>query len=238
MSMDVLAIGAHPDDLEIGVGGLLHQLARRGLRVAMLDLTRGEMGTRGTPELRADEADAAARLLGVSIRENAGLPDGAIANTREQQRAVIPFIRRHRPRLMLAPMSPDRHPDHAAAHGLVYNANYFSGLARIDTGQEPYRCPALWYYHPYSESAMPTFVVDISEDYEAKTAALRAHASQFFNPDFDGPPTYISSEAFWESIHTRAAYWGSRIGARYGEALYADAPVRMDIAYHIQQISP
>ncbi len=236
MSMDVLAVGAHPDDLEIGVGGLLHQLTRRGLHIAMLDLTRGEMGTRGTPELRAREADAAARLLGVSIRENAGLPDGAVANTTEQQRAVIPFIRKHRPRLILAPMSPDRHPDHAAAHHLVYDANYFSGLARIDTGQEPYRCSAIWYYHPYTESAIPLFVVDISEDYEAKVAALRAHASQFFNPDFDGPPTYISSKVFWDSIHTRAAYWGSRIGARYGEALYADAPVRMDVAHFLRSI--
>lgn len=230
MNVDILAVGAHPDDLEIGVGGLLHQLARRGMRVAMLDLTRGEMGSRGTPALRAQEAEAAAQILGVAARDNAGLPDGAVANITEQQRAVIPFVRKYRPHLILAPMAPDRHPDHAAACGLLRDANYFSGLARIDTGQEPYRCPALWHYHPYLESAMPPFIVDISDDFEAKIAALRAHASQFFNPGFDGPRTYISSEAFWDSIRTRAAYWGSRIGARYGEALYTDTPVRIDFA--------
>ncbi len=229
MSVDVLAIGAHPDDVELGVGGLLHKLVSRGKSVAVLDLTQGELGTRGTPEQRLREAQEASRLLGIAARDNAGLPDGAIANTAEQQRRLIPFIREYRPQVILAPMSVDRHPDHHAAHRLVLDANYLAGLERIDTGQARHRATHLYYYHPYAESAMPTFIVDISEHFEAKMAAVRAHESQFYNPNGTEPETYISSKAFWESIEKRAAYWGSRINAAYGEALYADGPVRLDL---------
>lgn len=227
---DVLAVGAHPDDVELGIGGLVHKLTQRGYSVGILDLSRGEMGTGGTLEERAEEARRAAEILGVVSRENAGLPDGALANTTDQQRKVIPVLRAFRPKLLLAPMHTDRHPDHIAAHHLVRDANYFAGLSRIETGQEPYRASTVYYYHPYFEDAgAPQFIVDISEHFDAKVAALKAHASQFLNPDYDAQPTYVASEAFWESIRTRAAYWGHRVNVAYGEPLFADRPVGVDL---------
>lgn len=226
MNVDVLAVGAHPDDVELGIGGLLHKLAQHGHTVGILDLTRGEMSTRGSIEERDAEARDAARILGAVRRENAGLPDGAVANTHEQQMRTIFFIRAHRPRILIALMDDDRHPDHRAAHALVRDAAYFSGLARIDTGQEPYRPLITYFYHPYYEDrAAPALVVDISDHFEAKTEALRAHKSQFHNPDYPGEPTFISSPEFWESIRTRAAYWGGLVHVKYGEPLYAPGPI-------------
>ena len=229
MSVHVLAIGAHPDDVELGVGGTVHKLTQRGYSVAILDLTQGEMGTRGSVAERAEEGKAAARILGVAVRECAGLPDGGLANTTEQQRRIIPFIRKHRPAMLLIPKAPDRHPDHAAAHGLARDANYFSGLERIETGEERHRTPRAYFYNPYFESEMPSLIVDISDHFEAKLEALGAHASQFHNPDYPGKETFISSRRFWESITTRAAYWGQQIGAAYGEPLFSEAPIALDL---------
>ena len=236
MNVDVLAVGAHPDDVELGVGGLIHKLTQRGLKVAILDLTRGEMSSRGTVEERAAEASRGAEIMGVAHRENAGLPDGAVANTHDQQLRVIPFLRRYRPRVLLATMDNDRHPDHRAAHALVRDAAYFSGLARIETDAVPYRPPISYYYHPYYEDGPPTFIIDISEHFEAKLEALRAHASQFHNPGYQGVATLISSAAFWDSIRTRAAYWGNRINAVYGEPLYAPGPVGLDVPPGLERI--
>lgn len=233
--VDVLAVGAHPDDVELGIGGLVCKLAQQGYRVGILDLTRGEMSSRGTVDERAREAANAARILGVACRENAGLPDGAVANTTEQQRAVIPFIRALRPRVLLAPMDDDRHPDHRAAHAVVRDAAYFAGLARIDTGHEPYRPPVQYYYHPYYEASVPQMIVDISEQFDAKIESLRAHASQFYNPAYEGRATYISSPTFWESIKVRAAYWGARINVSYGEPLYAEGPIRIALPPGLDQ---
>ena len=227
--LDLLAVGAHPDDVDLGVGGLLHKYARQGRRVGILDLTRGEMGSRGTPEERDMEAQTAAGILGAVVRDNACLPDGAVANTSEQQHRVISFIRQYRPRILLATMEKDRHPDHHAAHALVRDAAYFSGLRKIETGCAPYRPPYIYYFHPYEEARMPDFIIDISDDFEAKLSALRAHASQFHNPNYSGPTTRIASAEFWDSIQTRAAYWGSRIQVRFGEALYNNGPAAVDL---------
>lgn len=226
MTVDVLAVGAHPDDVELGIGGTLHKLVQNGYTTGILDLTRGEMSTRGSLDERAAESERAAQILGVVRRECAGLPDGALANTHEQQQRVIPFIRSFRPKLLIIPMDLDRHPDHRAAHGLVRDAAYFSGLTRIETEQDPYRPPTTYYYHPYYDGLEPPqVVVDISDHFEAKLEALRAHASQFHNPDYSGEETHIASEEFWDSIRTRAAYWGHLIGVKYGEPLYSDGPV-------------
>ncbi len=224
--VDVLAIGAHPDDVELGCGGMLAKLSQQGKRVIVLDLTRGEMGSRGDADLREQEAAEAARILGVHCRDNAQLPDGGLANTTEQQRVIIPFIRKYRPRAILTLMAPDRHPDHGAAHALGRDANYYAGLQRIDTGQEPYRAPHIYYFHPYTEFAgAPPCVFDISEVFEKKINALKAYASQFHNPDFQGAPTFISTQEFWDGIETRARFWGGRIHVEFGEPLYADAPL-------------
>lgn len=229
MSMDVMAVGAHPDDVEVGIGGLVHKLASRGRKVAVLDLTRGEMGSRGTPEERLEEAAEAAHILGVAERANAELSDGGIANTQEQRRAVIPFVRKWRPRVLFAPMRNDRHPDHDAAHFLVRDANYFAGLTRIETGQEAYRAPRVYYYAVYGERAIPDLVADITGHLDAKLEALAAYRSQFHNPDYAGPATYVSSPEFWESFRTRAHYLGGRIGVDFGEPLYCDAPLGVDV---------
>jgi len=224
VTVDVLAISPHPDDVEIGVGGLLHKLARRAHAVAILDLTGGELASRGTVDERRAEAAEAARILRAATRESAGLADGHIANTPAQRLEVIPFIRALRPRVILAPR-PDRHPDHGAAGDLVRDANFFAGVAAVDTGQEPYRAPIVYFYTVHGDPEPPSLVVDISEDFEEKLAALRAYRSQFHNPGYEGAPTYVSSPAFWDAIQTRAAYWGSCIRARYGEPLYSEGPV-------------
>ena len=231
MSIDVLAVGAHPDDADLGVGGTLLKLAAQGLRTGILDLCRGELSSRGTVAERTAEASEAGRMLGVAEREQAGLPDGGIENTPVQREAVIRVIRAQQPKILLAPMSPDRHPDHVAAHALVRDANFFSGVAGVETGQAPWRASHVFHYNAYYEAPeTPAFVVDISAHFEAKLAALRAFASQFHNANYDGPETWVSSEAFWDSITTRALYWGGRIGARYGEPLYGEGPVRIDLA--------
>ena len=230
MTLDVLAIGPHPDDADLGVGGTLLVHAARGMRVGILDLTRGELSSRGTVKERSAEAEESAKRLNLAVRENAGLPDGGVDNTDEQRRVVIPIIRRLRPRVILAPAPADRHPDHRAAHALVRDANFFAGVSRIDTGDAPYRTPEMWYYHPYFETdETPAAVINISDQFERKLEALSAFRSQFYNPDYPGPETYVASKAFWDAIETRAAYWGYRIGARYGEPLFREGPVGLEV---------
>ncbi len=225
---DLLAIGAHPDDADLGVGGMLANAARQGLRVAMLDLTRGELGTRGTSEERGLEAAAAARVLGVDTRVNAGLPDGALADTPEQRLVVIQKIRELRPKVILAPMRHDRHPDHEAAHALARATNFMAGLPKVETGQAPHRAGHIYFYHAYFNSPEPpSMVLDVSEVFELKLSALREFRSQFHNPDRNEPETAISTAAFWEQIATRAAFWGNQVGVRHGEPLYSLGPLGM-----------
>lgn len=229
MAVDVLAIGAHPDDVELGVGGLMALCASQGLSTAILDLTRGEMSSRGTPKEREHEAAAAAKILSVSDRENAHLPDGGIQNTQEQQRILIPILRRLAPRVLMTHHHADRHPDHRAAHDLVRDANYFAGLSAIEGEDPPHRASELYYFHPYYQGTeAPSIVIDVSEHMETKLEALRAHKSQFHNPDYGGTETMVSSSSFWEGIRTRAAFWGNSAGVPYAEALYIDGPVKLN----------
>lgn len=222
----VLAIGAHPDDVELGCGGLLARLVDLGKRVAILDLTRGELSSRGTVEERQIEAENAAAILGLCARENAGLPDGGLCNIPDQRRAIIPFIRKYRPRVVLTLMVPDRHPDHAATHELAKEACFLSGLRRIETGQPPHRPEKIFYFHPYLDMDMNPFtIVNISGYFQKKLDSIAAHRSQFYNPDYEGAGTYISSPEFWESIEIRARFWGNRVGVSHGEAIYADSPI-------------
>ncbi len=229
MTVDVLAVGAHSDDVELGIGALIHKMAQAGHSVAILDLSRAELSTRGNPEERAKEAARAAEILGVKHRVCAGLPDGGIANTDEQRRAVIPFLREYRPRILLTTMAPDRHPDHTAAHALVRDANFAAGVRRIETGQAPHRAESLFFFHPYYDSETPQLVVDVSGHAEAKLEALRAYASQFYNPEHPGEETLIASKSFWDGITARLAYWGARAKVTHGEPLYAESPLPMDL---------
>jgi len=224
-AFEILAIGAHPDDVEVGVGGLVAKLTRAGKRVAILDLTEGERGSRGTVEERRIEAEKASKILGVAHRFSARLPDGGIANIDAMRREIVEVVRALRPAVLIAPMHTDRHPDHDAAHYLVRDANYLAGLQKFEGAHAPHRAGQVYYYRVYGDWTPPSAVIDVSETFEIKQAALRAYASQFFNPEYEGTETYVSSEAFWNGIVTRAAYWGSRIGRTYGEPVYTDGPI-------------
>jgi len=224
---DLLVVGAHPDDVEVGVGGIAAKAAKAGKRVAILDLTEGELGSRGSVEERRSEAQAASAALGAILRANAQLPDGGIANCDAQRRKLITHLRNLRAAVLLCPMHTDRHPDHDAAHYLVLDANYLAGLSRIETGQEPHRAAHVYYYRVYGESTPPSALIDISDVFETKLAALRAYKSQLFNPQYEGTATFVSSEAFWNSIRVRAEYWGARIGVKYAEPIYSDAPIAL-----------
>jgi bacillithiol biosynthesis deacetylase BshB1 len=229
MNVDVLAIGAHPDDVDLGVGGTLLLLAAQGFTTAILDLTQGEAASRGTADERVREADKSARILQVRERYNAELPDGGIANTPEQRLRIIPFIRALKPTVILHHHATDRHPDHGVAHALVRDANFFAGVSTVETDEDPYRAPYLYSYHPYQDSADPPAVVmDVSDFQERKLRALKSFKSQLYNPGYAGPETYVSSPEFWDNITTRAAYWGSRVGVTYGEPLYSAGPLLMN----------
>lgn len=219
MTVDVLAVSPHPDDVELHCGGFMIKMADAGYRTAVVDLTRGEMGTRGTVEKRRAETRVASEILGLAARENLALPDTGIATTPEQRLAVIRAIRTYRPRLLLLPYHAARHPDHTHASQLVQDAAFLAGLAKIDTGQEPHRSPQLICYltHYRHRDAVPSFIVDISEHFDKKLKAIRAYASQFYNPASSEPETYISRPEFLDEIEMYNRYCGLLIGARYGE---------------------
>lgn len=232
MTLDVLAIGAHPDDVEIGCGATLAQLARSGRRVGIGHLTRGEAGTRGTPEQRRREAEAAAATLGASALEWLDLGDGGLRTDRQAEDAVVALVRRLRPRMLLAPAATDRHPDHERAHRLAVDAAYYAGLRKRGEG-EPHRPDAVWCYmlhHPFE----PQVVVDATDGWEAKQAALDAYESQLHQPDGggqdDGPRTLVASQGFRAALEGRARHYGLMVGATFGEPFALRRPVRADAA--------
>ena len=216
-TVEILAVGAHPDDVELGCGGTLALLARRGRSVGILDLTRGEAGTRGTPETRAAEAAESARILGARFRDGLDLGDGNLRTDRAAELEVVDVIRRRRPRLVLAPLPSDRHPDHVRAGRLVTDAAFYSGLRALETGRPPHR-PQQVVYFPSTFLAEPTFLVDVSAALETKLTAVRAFRSQFFDPESREPETFISSPEFLEGVTARARSFGrlANVGAAEG----------------------
>jgi N-acetylglucosamine malate deacetylase 1 len=229
-ALDVLAVGTHPDDLEISCGGTLILLANRGHRVGAADLTRGELGTRGSGEIRAREAAAANQILKVSVRENLDIPDGDIENNIENRLRVIRLLRKHRPRLLLVPYWEERHYDHVRASRMVAEAAFQSGLPKIHTGQESFR-PFRTLFYAGRISFRPSFVVDISDTFEAKVQALRCYGSQFHNPSSASlasePQTVISTPYALEALETMCRYYGAMIGARYGEPFLLREPLEL-----------
>ena len=223
MKLDLIAFGAHPDDTELGCSGTLASLAKAGKSVGVIDLTRGEMGSRGTLQKREEEAATSSALIGLAMRKNLGLPDTEILNTREFQLPIIRELRRYRPHIVILPPFEDRHPDHGMAARLLSDAVFYSGLVKIETRteegalQEPYRPPHVLTYMldtPFE----PDLVYDISETMETKKQAVRAFDSQFDVADpGDEPATYISDPSFFETLIARARRYGYRAGFTFGE---------------------
>ncbi len=236
-SLHVLAVAAHPDDVELSCGGTICAMVDEGYRVGIVDLTRGELGTRGTPELREEEARAASKILGIHTRENLAMPDGNIVNDERNRLALIRVVRRYRPHVLLINAPEDRHPDHAAAARLAIDAQFYAGLARIESfddqgvPQSPWR-PQHVLHYMQSIDFQPTFVVDVSKVWTRRMEALRAFGTQFHQGDEeegDGPQTFISAPQFIEWVEARARVLGYRIGADYGEGLlYHQGPIGVD----------
>lgn len=220
--LDILAFSPHPDDAELGCGGSLILAADQGLDVGVADLSEGEMSSRGTPVQRGLEKKKAAELLGLRERLLVGLPDTKIGTEPAHRAAIIQLIRETRPRVVLAPYGEDRHPDHAAASKLVREACFLAGVHKVGAGQ-PHR-PERVFYYMIHQPFTPSFVVDISMVWERKMAAVLAYETQF-QTDASGPETAISRSDFLRFIEARAIWFGTMIGAAYGEAFYTPGPV-------------
>jgi len=228
MGVDVLAIGAHPDDVELAIGASAAKLVDLGHEVVMLDLTRGEMGSRGTPELRAEEAAAAAEVLGVAERIGLDMGDGILMDTLENRRQLIEVIRRTRPKLILAPYWDDLHPDHAAAGQLVRSVIYPVGFANYPAEGEPYRANEALFYMMHT-AFEPSFVFDVTGYWEKKLEAIRCYGSQVGPRADDGmdPPTNLSHPDFFRRLEGRSRHFGHLIGRTFGDAFITVRPVPM-----------
>lgn len=226
MHVDLLAFGPHPDDIEIGMAGTVAKHAALGARAGLCDLTRGELGSNGTPEARVQEGDAAARVLGAAWRVNLGLPDGGLSPTRDQVTAVAELIRRSQPSIVAIPHARDRHPDHGAAHLLLVRAIFDAGLRRFPATGDPWRARAVCSYFINDHDA-PSFVVDVSEFYERKREALACYRSQFSAESPDAVVTRLTSPLFAQLVESRDSHFGARADVRWAEGFVAQQPLRM-----------
>ena len=221
MKVDILAIGAHPDDVELGCGGTIAKLISEGKKVAIIDLTEGELGTRGTNETRAQEAATASEILGISARENLKMKDGFIINSQEYQFRIIEMIRKYQPEIVLCNAIDDRHPDHAKAAKLVSDACFLSGLVKIKTdyegeSQKSWRPKQVFHYIQW-KNIEPDFVMDISGFLDKKIEACLAYKTQFYDPTSTEPMTPIATKDFLESLTYRAQDLGRLSGVEYAE---------------------
>ncbi len=237
MKLDVLAIGAHPDDIELACGGTVARMVKSGHHVGIVDLTRGELGTRGSREIREQEAADAARVLGIDVRINLDIPDGNVEITRDNVVKLISVIRMYKPDLLLIPHWLERHPDHEHAHTLAKEAWYYSGLVKIETRaegaiQEPHR-PKKYDHFMQKYDFAPSFIVDISDSIDVRMEAVRCFRSQFFDPNSKERETLLSRPDFLEFIETRLRYFGSVIGTRYGEPFFSVDPVGIGDVFHL-----
>lgn len=222
MKLDILAFASHPDDIELGCAGTLLAHIAAGKKVGIIELTRGELGTRGTPEIRAAEAAASSKVMGITVRDNLGFADGFFVNDKEHQLKVVEKVRQYQPEIVIMNAIHDRHPDHGKGSRLVSEACFFSGLRMVPTvdmhgeEQQAWR-PKVVYHFIQDRHIVPDLVVDITPYWEKKLETIRAFKSQFFNPDDSSPNTYISSPEFLRFIEARALEYGHAIGVTYGE---------------------
>ena len=227
--LDVLAVFSHPDDAELTVAGTLLKLKKLGYRTGVCDMTRGEMGTRGTPEIRAKEALEAARVMKLDVRVNLEQPDGHVWPTEVARTALVRALRTHRPKVLLTTHEDDPHPDHASTSIIVRQAARLASMGRYDeeSGMRPVPMPAIM-HSLFSRRIVPSFVVDVSEFVDEKMSAIRAYASQFFNEQSQEPATRISDRGFLPEIEYRMRYFGSLIGVAAGEPFYVREALNVD----------
>jgi bacillithiol biosynthesis deacetylase BshB1 len=221
LKLDILVLAAHPDDAELGCSGTIAAQVAKGNKVGVVDLTHGEMGTRGTPELRLQEAAYAAEILGLSVRENMGFQDVFFKDDTEHQLKLIQVIRKYQPEIVLANAITDRHPDHGKGASLATNACFMSGLTKIETSQDGVK-QAAWrpkfvYHYIQNNYIQPDFIVDITEFWDTKVKSIAAFGSQFYDPESKEPASFISSPEFLPFIESRAREFGHRIHVKYGE---------------------
>ena len=226
-SVDIIFFGAHPDDVELSCGGTVAKCVKDGLRVAIVDLTRGEMGTRGTPQTRKREAANAARVLGATFRQQLDFQDGNLQTGREQELQIIEILRRATPRLVVAPYPDDRHPDHTRTGRIVTEASFYAGLRALETGLRAHR-PQTVLYYLQNYMFTPSFVVDVTKHWKTKMRSVAAYKSQFHDPKSKEPQTFISDPKFLDMIDARGRHFGALIGASYGEAFVTKQPPRID----------
>jgi bacillithiol biosynthesis deacetylase BshB1 len=222
MKLDLLVLAAHPDDAELGCGGTIAKHIALGYKVGIVDFTKGELGTRGTPQTREEEASASAKVLNVTVRENLGLSDGFFQNDPQSQLTVIRAIRKYQPDIVLANAVVDRHVDHGKGASLAYDACFLSGLAKIETKDESGNSQKAWrpsvvYHYIQSQFIEPDFIVDVSEYWDVKMNSIKAFKSQFFATGTNEPETYISKPGFLKMVEARAIEYGHAIGVPYGE---------------------
>jgi len=231
MKTDILAFGAHPDDVELGCGGTIAKMVSEGKICVIVDLTKGELGTRGTDETRREEAATSTKILGVSARENLGMKDGFLTNSEEYQMEIVKMVRKYRPEIVLANAIDDRHPDHAKAAKLVSDACFLAGLRKIETilhgeNQEVWR-PKLIFHYIQWKNIEPEFVIDISEHLDKKIEACMAYKTQFYDPTSKEPETPITSKDFFESLTYRAQDLGRLSGVTYAEGFTSEKLIAM-----------
>ena len=232
--VDLLAIAAHRDDVELTCAGTLIKMAGKGYRTGIVDMTEGETGTRGDAVTRASEAEAAARVLGVSARVNAQLPDAGIYNTDKNRRALVRLIRRFRPRTIILPFPVGRHPDHRLASELGRDASYLAGLAKYDAGADPHRPDKVLYAQAYREDPVkPTFVVDISDEFERKMEAIQCYRSQFDGATAAGE-LFPTGDSLYDLVRTQNAHYGSLIRTAFGEPFTTTETVAVDDVVHMR----
>lgn len=239
MKLDILVLAAHPDDAELGCGGTIAKHTALGDKVGIVDLTKGELGTRGTVETRKQEADDSARILGVAVRENLGLPDGFFRNDPDSQLIVVRAIRKYQPRIILANAVYDRHIDHGKGASLAYDASFLAGLVKIETKDDEGKLQPAWrpeavYHYVQSQFITPDFIVDISDQWEIKMKSIKAFSSQFFNPASQEPETYISKPGFLKMLEARAVEYGHAIGATYGEGFTTRRFIGVDSLFKLK----
>ena len=226
-TVDLIFFGAHPDDVELSAGGTVAKSVKDGLRAGIVDLTSGEMGTRGTPQTRKREAANAAKALGASFRIQLDFQDGNLQTGREQELEIIELLRRYRPKLVIGPWPDDRHPDHTRTGRIVTEASFYAGLKSLRTGRPEHR-PQTVLYYLQNYMVTPSVIVDVSKSWKTKMKAVLAFKSQFHDPSSKEPPTFISDPKFLGMIDARGRHFGALIGVEYGEAFVTKQPPRVD----------